>query len=155
MDGRVRRTLITLCVQIEQFHTVVKGLNRGPRNTMASIRNPYLLLCASNFTRLSAPVDWVIKAKTSTAASYLARDRSADKQDLFVAPKGKGKKKTLTPGDFLQLLECWANTHEDYGLLFERFNQHNAHLSQAQKLRSVADFKSTRQNVLTAGEKRW
>lgn len=154
-DRRVWRTFILLCLQIEQFHTVVKGLNRGPRNTLASIRNHYLLLCSSNFTRLTAPVDWVVDAKTSTAATYLARAPSADKRDNCVAPRGKGKQATLAPGDFLQLQELWANTHAGFGLLHARFKKSNQRLARANQLRSIADFKSTRQNVLTAEEKRW
>jgi len=65
-----------LCVQVEQFHTVVKGLTRGLRNTisMASIRNHYLLLVSSNFTRLTCPIDWVVQARNSTAAGFLARN---------------------------------------------------------------------------------
>jgi len=104
----VRRTSVIMCVQIEQFHTVVKGLNRGPRNTMASIRNHYLLLCSSNFTRLAAPLGWVVKARGSTAAGFMTRYRSADKQDLFAEAKGKGHPAKLTAADLLQLQEIWG-----------------------------------------------
>jgi hypothetical protein len=150
-----RRTSTIFCVQVEQFHTVVKGLNRGPKNTMASIRNHYLLLCASNFTRLMAPIDWVVEARASTAASFLGRARSADKRDLFVAPKGKGKTKTLTAGDLLQLQEVWGRAVPGYGLFRERFAGRQDRLPRTQRLGSIAEWKSTRQDKLSAEEKTW
>ena len=144
-----------MCVQIEQFHTVVKGLARGPRNTMASIRNNYLLLVSSNFTRLAAPIDWVIEAKRSTAAGFMARAPSADKKDLFVEPKGKGRPRTLKARDLRQLQEVWGRSVPAYGLFRARFAESNARLPRRLRLRAISDWTSTERIVLTAQEKTW
>jgi hypothetical protein len=105
----------TLYMQVEQFHTVVKGLARGPRNTLTSIRNHYLLLVSSNLTRIAAPLEWVVKARDSTAAGYVNRAPSADKKDLFVSPKGVGKNSILDAKDLLQVQEVWGRTVKKYG----------------------------------------
>ena len=145
-----------MCEQVEQFHTVIKGLARGLRNTMASIRNNYLLLVSSNFTRLTCPlpIDWVVQAKGSTAAGFLARDRSADKKDLFVAPRGKGKAATLTAEDLLQLQEVWGRTVPDYGLFRARFDASNKRLPRHLRLSAISEWTGSR-DPLTLEERTW
>lgn len=59
-----------MAVQIEQFHTVVKRLATGPKNIMASIRNGYLRLVKTNFTRLTIDLEWVAEARRSTVSTH-------------------------------------------------------------------------------------
>jgi hypothetical protein len=113
---------------------------RGPRNTMASIRNHYLLLVASNFTRLTAPLEWVVQARASTAAGFLTRSQSANKQDLFVEPKGKGKHATLTPADLDQLQASWGSEVPGYGLFRERYAACIRRLPRANRPLSIAQW---------------
>ena len=150
----------TVCTQVEQFHTVVKGLARGPRNTIASIRNHYLLLVNSNFTRIAAPLDYVVKARDSTAAGYAARAPSAD---LFVAPKGAGKDGLLDADDMLQLQEVWGRTNAEYGDFRARYIKFNNRLPRAERTETIADWmgplllgrQKNAKHALTAKEKAW
>jgi hypothetical protein len=130
-----------LYTQVEQFHTVVKGLARGPRNTIASIRNHYMLLVNSNFTRIAAPLDWMVKARDSTAAGYAARAPSANKKDLFVSPKGKGKDGLLDADDLLQIQEVWGRTNAEYGDFRARYIKFTNRLPRAERTETIADWK--------------
>jgi hypothetical protein len=122
---------------------------------MASIRNHYLLLVASNFTRLTTPIDWVVEARQSTAAAFLARAPSADKKDLFVEAKGKGRCTTLTADDLCQLQEVWGRTVPGYGLFRARFAARNARLARHNRLTSITDWTSTQRDAFSEEEKTW
>jgi hypothetical protein len=140
--------------QVEQFHTVVKGLARGPRNIMASIRNQYLRLVTSNFTRLTTEIDWVVKARKSTAAAFLSRAESADKKDLFAEPRGKGKPKTLKASDLCMLQELWGRLVPEYGELLERCNTAQKGISRARRV-SIAVWSPRSLPYLTDKQKKW
>ena len=122
---------------------------------MASIRNHYLLLVASNFTRLTSPLNWVVEARKSTAAAFMSRDASADKKDLFVAAKGKGKNATLTADDLSQLQEVWGRTVPAYGLFRARFAASNARLARHNRLTSITDWTETQRDRFSEEEKSW
>jgi hypothetical protein len=147
----------TMCSQIEQFHTVVKGLARGPRNTVASIRNHYLLLVSSNFTRLAMDVPWVVKPRVSTAAGYLGRTDSANKMDLFVAPKGKEKITLVSQDELLQLQTAWTQLNPDYGAFHQRFSTAMARLPREERLNYINEWTDMYydKSRLTEEEKTW
>jgi hypothetical protein len=142
-------------VQVEQFHTVVKGLATGPRNILASIKNQYLRLTSSNFTRLSIEIDWAVKPRKSTAASFLTRAQSADKKDLFVESRGKPKAAILSAGDLCQLQEVWGRHDPDYGLFLARFAANQKRLGRNQRYPSIAAWPSPRTNPFSDAEKAW
>jgi hypothetical protein len=122
---------------------------------MASIRNHYLLLVASNFTRLTTELDWVVKARRSTAAAYLARGRSEDKQDLFVTAKGVGKEASLTVADLAQLQEVWGRIIPGYGLFLQRFTRYNRRFARRNELENILNWKSSQRNVFSNAEMTW
>jgi hypothetical protein len=85
----------------------------------------------------------------------MAQARNADKQDLFVDVKGKGKSKFLSAGDLLQLQELWGTLEPGYARFQQRFARMNRHRPRDARLRTLREWRSSRQDVFSPAEEKW
>ena len=155
-------------LDVERFQTVFKGLARGTRNIMLSIRNHYQILEASLNNRMVRTIQfseyvsycgdtvrtfppsllqtrnmsWTRKARVSTSAGFAARRDVFDKSDRLTEPKGSATSATLSPDDLKQVQEIWGEQVPGYGGFLQRFARRMQRKTPAERVDNVNDWSS-------------
>jgi hypothetical protein len=155
-------------LDVERFQTVFKGLARGTRNIMLSIRNHYQILEASLNNRMVRTIQfseyvsycgdtvrtfppsllqtrnmsWTRKARVSTSAGFAARRDVFDKSDRVTEPKGSATSDTLPPDDLKQVQEIWGEHDPKYGEFLKKFARRMARSLPADRVDNVNDWSS-------------
>ena len=141
-------------LDVERFHTLFKSFARGT-NVMASIKNNYEILEASQQNRMTEDMEWTTTPRRSTPAGLAARADSADKRDRCVETKGAFTKGVLSSADLLQVQDLWAIENAGYDRFRDNFRSYNRRRTDANKIAHIADWKETRQRTFSAEERIW
>ena len=109
----------------EGWNTIFKGLARGKKNIMVSIRNHATILEATTASRNSTdPTQWVTAPAPSTMAGYKAKHIS-QRRTARVARVGKnGRHGELSWEDFVKVRDQWRVDVPAFDAMYERFQRH-------------------------------
>ena len=109
----------------EGWNTIFKGLARGKKNIMVSIRNHAAILEATTASRNSTdPTQWVTAPAPSTRAGYEAKHISQRRTERVARVGKEGRHGELSLEDFVKVQEQWRVDVPAYDEMHERFNKH-------------------------------
>ena len=121
-------------LDMERFHTLFKGLTRGTKNVIASIRSHFLLLEVSLAARLDEDMTWTCMPASSTLAVLSARLASQDRADRLYDVSGSGDHSILSASEFQMVQTLWADENPVYKDLHRRFNRFQARQSRQNRM---------------------